>query len=113
MLDVTEEYYLETAQRVFRDHELARGCFTWKGRLVEPSYIKSALLTIEGGRDEMCPPGQTSAAHDLCPGIPAEYKRRHLQPDVGHYGVFNGQRFDAEIYPQILDFISVSQALAV
>jgi poly(3-hydroxybutyrate) depolymerase len=113
VLDITEEFYLDTARRVFQDHDLARGCFTWQGRLVEPARIESALLTIEGGKDEMCPPGQTFAAHELCSGIPAERKRHHLQEGVGHYGVFNGRRFDSEIYPQIVDFVSANLALTV
>lgn len=112
VLDVTEEFYLETAQRVFRDHDLARGRFTWRGRPVEPARIETALLTIEAERDEMCPPGQTFAAHRLCSGIPEERKRHHLQEGVGHYGVFSGQRFDSEIYPQIRDFVEASELLA-
>lgn len=113
VLDVTEEFYLDTARRVFRGCDLARGHFSWHGRLVEPARIQSALLTIEGGRDEMCPPGQTFAAHALCSGIPVERRRHHLQGDVGHYGVFSGQRFESEIYPQICDFVKANQTLTV
>jgi poly(3-hydroxybutyrate) depolymerase len=40
----------------------------------------------------------------LCSGIPAENKAHYLQPNVGHYGVFNGSRFRAEIAPRIADF---------
>jgi len=29
-----------------------------------------------------------------------------MQPDVGHYGVFNGSRFRKEIVPRMLDFIA-------
>jgi poly(3-hydroxybutyrate) depolymerase len=29
----------------------------------------------------------------------------YLQPKVGHYGVFNGSRFRAEIQPRISDFM--------
>jgi poly(3-hydroxybutyrate) depolymerase len=29
-----------------------------------------------------------------------------MQPKVGHYGVFNGSRFRAEIAPRIADFIA-------
>jgi poly(3-hydroxybutyrate) depolymerase len=28
-----------------------------------------------------------------------------LQPRVGHYGVFNGRRWQTEIYPKVRDFI--------
>ena len=67
MLDLTEEFYLETIDRVFQRAELATGDFTYRGRPVDPGAIRNtALLTVEGGRDDICALGQTSAAHDLC-----------------------------------------------
>lgn len=109
VLDITAEFYLETARAVFIEHDLARGRMQWRGRRVDPSAIRSALLTIEAENDEMCPPGQTHAAHDLCTGIPPSRKRHHLQPGVGHYGVFSGTRFDREIYPQIRSFVESAE----
>jgi poly(3-hydroxybutyrate) depolymerase len=105
VLDVTAEFYLETARAVFRDHDLARGRMTWRGQHVDPSLIRSALMTVEAENDDMCPPGQTEAAHALCTAIPASRRRHHLQAGVGHYGVFSGSRFQQEIYPQIRSFI--------
>jgi polyhydroxyalkanoate depolymerase len=94
---------------VFIDHDLARGEMRWRDRDVDPGAIKSALLTIEAENDEICPPGQTRAAHELCTGIPAARKREYLQPGVGHYGVFSGSRFDHEIYPEIKSFIAANE----
>lgn len=108
VLDITAEFYLDTLTAIFTEHHLARGCLDWKGRHVDPSAIATALLTIEAENDELCPPGQTRAAHGLCSGIPAARKQHHLQPGVGHYGVFNGSRFDHEIYPVIRSFIAAS-----
>ena len=105
VLDICEEFYLETAQRIFMDHDLPRGELTWKGRRVDPSLIASALFTIEGANDEMCPPGQTAAAHDLCTGIPDDRKKMLVQDGVGHYGVFAGSTFERAIYPQIRQFV--------
>jgi polyhydroxyalkanoate depolymerase len=111
--DATAEFYLETARAVFMDHDLPRGQLECHGRRVDTSKIRTALLTIEGAKDEMCPPGQTEAAHGLCSGIPAERKHHHVQEGVGHYGVFSGSRFEREIYPRIRSFIdSPSQMLA-
>ena len=62
-------------------------------------------MTVEGENDDISGVGQTEAAHDLCPNIPAENKVHYLQPGVGHYGVFNGSRFRAEIAPRIADFV--------
>jgi len=64
------------------------------------------MLTIEGENDDISGVGQTEAAHDICTGIPADMRAHYLQPKVGHYGVFNGSRFRAEIAPRITDFIA-------
>jgi poly(3-hydroxybutyrate) depolymerase len=79
---------------------------THRGRPIDPSRIhRAALLTVEGERDDISGVGQTEAAHKLCVNIPAERKAHYLQLGVGHYGVFNGSRFRAEIAPRISDFI--------
>jgi poly(3-hydroxybutyrate) depolymerase len=106
VLDIAAEFYADTARSIFRDHDLARGELRWRGRRVDPSAIRSALLTVEAENDELCPPGQTRAAHELCTGIPGRRKRHHLQAGVGHYGVFSGSTFRREIYPQIRGFIA-------
>ena len=107
VMDVPAEFYLETLQRVFMEHDLPRGVLTWRGQRVDPSAIEeTALLTVEGALDDMCSPGQTEAAHVLCTGIPPERKRHHLQQGVGHYGVFAGSRWETEIYPVIRAFIA-------
>jgi poly(3-hydroxybutyrate) depolymerase len=106
VLDVTAEFYLDTARAVFMDHDLARGELRWHGRHVDPRAITNPLLTIEAEHDELCPPGQTFAAHELCSGIAPASKNHHLQPGVGHYGVFTGSRFEREIYPEIRAFIA-------
>ena len=106
VMDVPAEFYLETVARIFQQHDFALGRFTWRGRRVDPGAIRNtALLTVEGANDDICSPGQTEAAHALCTGIPAERKRHHLQHGVGHYGVFSGSRWEAEIYPVLRDFI--------
>jgi poly(3-hydroxybutyrate) depolymerase len=71
-----------------------------------------ALLTVEGEHDDISGVGQTEAAHNLCVNIPASRKAHWLQPTVGHYGVFNGSRFRAEIAPRISDFILSTETSA-
>ena len=109
VLDIAAEFYLDTARAVFMDHDLARGRLQWRGRTVDPGAIRTALMTIEAENDEMCGPGQTQAAHALCTGIPAARKRHHLQPGVGHYGVFTGSRFEGQIYPEIKKFVAANE----
>jgi poly(3-hydroxybutyrate) depolymerase len=105
-MDLTAEFYLQTVDTVFVRHALPKGEFTHRTRLVEPATIRRAgLLTIEGENDDISGVGQTEAAHRLCVNIPAERKAHWLQPAVGHYGVFNGSRFRADIAPRIADFI--------
>ena len=107
VLDLPAEFYLETVERVFQDFQLPRGHFIWKGERIEPAAIKNtALLTVEGGRDDICGVGQTSAAHALCTSVPATRKQHYFQPEAGHYGVFSGRRWQQDIYPTIRHFIA-------
>ena len=91
---------------VFQDYALARGTLEWHGRRVHPgAIVRTSLLTVEGERDDVCGIGQTMAAHDLCSGIRPYRKRHHLQPGVGHYGVFSGRRWTNQIYPVLRNVI--------
>ena len=106
VLDLTEEFYIETVDRVFQRAELATGGFRFRGKPVNPAaFRKTALLTVEGGRDDICGLGQTAAAHELCTSLRPHLKRHHLQANAGHYGVFSGRRWEQEIYPAVRNLI--------
>jgi polyhydroxyalkanoate depolymerase len=106
VLDLTAEFYLETITAIFQDHLLARGELTWRGRPVDPAAItRTALLTVEGERDDICGVGQTAAAHDLCTSLTPYRRRQHLQAGAGHFGVFSGARWEREVYPEIRSHI--------
>ena len=106
VMDLAAEFYLQTVESVFIRHALPKGEMMHRGERVDPSKIRNtALLTVEGENDDISGLGQTQAAHALCSGIPAARKSHHLQLQVGHYGVFNGSRFRAEIAPRIAAFI--------
>jgi poly(3-hydroxybutyrate) depolymerase len=106
VMDLAAEYYLQTVDTVFVRHALPKGEMMHRDRPVDPRRIKRvALLTVEGEHDDISGVGQTEAAHRLCINIPADRQAHWLQPGVGHYGVFNGSRFRAEIAPRIADFI--------
>jgi poly(3-hydroxybutyrate) depolymerase len=106
VMDLAAEYYLQTVESVFIRHDLPNGTMTHRGKPVDPAAIRRvALLTIEGENDDISGVGQTEAAHRLCVNLPAEKKAHYLQLNVGHYGVFNGSRFRAEIAPRISDFM--------
>ncbi|WP_199769061.1 polyhydroxyalkanoate depolymerase [Methylocystis bryophila] len=109
IMDLDAKFYLETVELVFQKYALPRGELSFRGRLIEPRAIKkTALLTVEGERDDICAVGQTLAAHDLCTGLRPYMKSHVLQPDVGHYGVFNGRRWETKIYPVVHDHIYAS-----
>jgi polyhydroxyalkanoate depolymerase len=106
VLDLTAEFYLETIDRVFQRALLAKGELDYRGQRIDPGLIRrTALLTVEGERDDICAVGQTSAAHDLCSGLRPHMKRHYLQAGVGHYGVFSGRKWENQIYPQVRSFI--------
>lgn len=106
VLDLTAEFYLETIDKVFQRALLARGELTHHGRLVDPGAIqRTALLTVEGERDDICAVGQTAAAHLLCTSLRPHLKRHHLQPGVGHYGVFSGSKWENQVYPQVRNLV--------
>lgn len=106
VLDLTEEFYLQTIKDIFQEHKLPEGTFTHRGQKVDPSAIqKVALMTVEGENDDISGIGQTQAAHTLCSGIPDAMHYDYVQPGVGHYGVFSGTRFRTEIQPRIRQFI--------
>lgn len=106
VLDLHADYYLETVDRVFMRHLLPKGELTWRGEKVDLSAItRTALMTVEGQRDDICGLGQTMAAHDLCSNVHPQRHRHHLQLGVGHYGVFSGRRWQQETYPLVRNFI--------
>ncbi len=106
VMDLTAEFYLQTVDTVFVRHALPKGEMTHRGKPVDCSKIRNcALMTVEGERDDISGVGQTKAAHKLCSGLPDDKRVHYLQDKVGHYGVFNGSRFRAEIAPRIRDFI--------
>jgi poly(3-hydroxybutyrate) depolymerase len=109
VLDLTAEFYLETVERVFQKHALAKGELAFRGEKVEPAAIRrTMLLTVEGEKDDVCAVGQTVAAHDLCSKLRPYLKRHHMQPGVGHYGVFSGKRWETQIYPLVKNVILAS-----
>jgi poly(3-hydroxybutyrate) depolymerase len=106
VMDLTAEFYLQTVDTVFVRHALPNGQMTHRGRRVRPEMIRrTALLTVEGERDDISGVGQTKAAHALCTNLAHDKKQHYLAKGVGHYGVFNGSRYRADIQPRIADFI--------
>ena len=108
--DLAADFYLETVSVVFQQYALPRGELRFRGRRVDPAAIRrTALLTVEGERDDICAIGQTLAAQDLASSLRPYMRTHYVQPNVGHYGVFSGKRWQNHIYPLVRDVIHVSQ----
>lgn len=111
VMDLDAPFYLQTVETVFMKHALPKGEMTHRGMRVDPSMIRNtALMTVEGEKDDISGVGQTEAAHDLCTSLAQSRKVHYLQQGVGHYGVFNGSRFRSEIAPRISDFMYSNNA---
>ncbi len=107
VMDLTAEFYLQTIDAVFVEHQLPKETMTHRNKRVDLSAIRTCgLLTVEGENDDISGIGQTQAALDLCSNLPEDRKANHLQKDVGHYGVFNGSRFRRDIVPRMVEFQS-------
>ena len=108
VMDLPAKFYLDTIKKVFLEHQLPRGLITYRDKPVDCSLVKhTALMTIEGEKDDITGMGQTKAAHDVLSGLADEKRLHYVQPEVGHYGIFNGRRFHEEVAPRIKDFIQL------
>ena len=107
--DMTAEFYLQTVDVVFQQHLLPKRQMEHRGRLVDPTSIRdTALLAIEGERDDISGIGQTKAALDIATKLPKTKKHYLLAKDVGHYGIFNGRKWREQIAPVVEKFISAN-----
>ena len=107
--DMTAEFYLQTVDVVFQRHLLPKGELKHRGRKVDPAAITdTALLAIEGERDDISGIGQTRAALDIATGLSGKKKQYFLAKDVGHYGIFNGRKWRERIAPVLEKFIQAN-----
>jgi poly(3-hydroxybutyrate) depolymerase len=106
VVDLPAEFYLQTLDVVFQRHLLPKGEMTYLGRKVDPKAVtKTAMLCLEGELDDISGVGQTRAAMELTKNLPAAKKKYHMEPNVGHYGIFNGRKFRQNVVPIIVDFM--------
>ena len=106
VMDLPAEYFLQTLEVVFQEHALPKGEMTFRWQSVDTGKIKdTAILCVEGELDDISGVGQTKAALDITPNLPKAKKKYHLEPGVGHYGVFNGRKWRENIAPVVKDFM--------
>lgn len=103
--DMTAEFYLQTVEEVFQKHSIPNGTFEHRGKVVDLGTInRTAILCVEGERDDISGIGQTKAALDLATGLAASRKQYFLAEGAGHYGIFNGSRWRDKIAPVVEEF---------
>jgi poly(3-hydroxybutyrate) depolymerase len=106
VMDLTEEFYIQTIDIAFQRHLLPRGLWVSRNRKIDPKAITGvALMTVEGEFDDITGPGQSRAAHGLCVNLAPEKHKHFFAKGVGHYGIFNGSRWRSMILPEISGFI--------
>ena len=111
VMDLTEEFYLQTVDVVFQRYLLPKGELTHRDQPVDLKAVSDiAIMSVEGENDDISGVGQTQAVHALLAGVPDALHELWVQPRVGHYGVFNGRRFQDEIYPRIRAFVERAEA---
>ena len=107
--DLPAEFYLETIDQVFQKHSLPKGEFVHRGKAIDPDAIRdTALLAIEGERDDISGLGQTKAALDIATKLPKDKKQYFMAREVGHYGIFNGRKWREKIAPVMEKFVAAN-----
>jgi poly(3-hydroxybutyrate) depolymerase len=114
LMDLPATYFLENIQKVFLERQALSGALCWHGERVDFGAIRtSALMTVEGEYDDIAAPGQTSAAHRLCPNVPAAMRRELVQSGAGHFSLFHGRVWRERVLPAIKAFQARSSAYAL
>ena len=109
LMDVPAELFLGTVSEVYQRASLAAGKLRVAGRRVDPGRIEHAgLATIEGEEDDIAAPGQTNAAHELCPHVPGDLRRRLLLPGSGHFSLFHGEKARKVVVPAIVELVEAA-----
>ena len=105
--DMTAEFYLQTVEEVFQTHSLPEGIFTHRGERVDLGAIdRTAILAVEGERDDISGIGQTKAALGLATGLDDDKKQYYLAEGAGHYGIFNGSKWRGKVAPTVEAFMA-------
>ncbi len=111
--DLTAEFYLQTIDQVFQRQLVAKGEFVHRGTIADPkAIVTTALLAIEGERDDISGLGATRAALELAENLDDGRKHYYLAEGVGHYGIFNGRKWREVIAPVFEAFIREHAAAA-
>lgn len=106
VMDIDGQHFLENLDTVFRQPRLPSGRLFHRGRKADPALIRAtALMTVEGGEDDVAAPGHTAAAQALCPALPDCRRALLVDPGSGHFSLFHGRRWREIILPEVRAFL--------
>ncbi len=107
VMDLPADFYLQTIKRVFQDQALPLGRLRKPRRAGRAARDRAHRAPHHRGRERrhLRRRPDRRRARSAAPACRRSKKERHVQPKVGHYGVFNGRRWRTEIYPKVRDFI--------
>jgi poly(3-hydroxybutyrate) depolymerase len=107
LMDLDAAFFYENIRDVFHDRLLPQRALHFKGERIDPSALRAtALMTVEGERDDIAAPGQTEAAHALASSLPSRLRRRLVVPRAGHFSLFYGDTWRVAVLPEICSFCS-------
>jgi poly(3-hydroxyalkanoate) synthetase len=89
-LDLPGTYYLEVTDRVFRQNQIARGCFVALGRRIDLAELRVPVFLLAGEDDIVVPRDQAFATARLL-GTQAAWLKRACEP-CGHLSLFMGRK---------------------
>jgi poly(3-hydroxybutyrate) depolymerase len=105
LMDLPAPYFLENIEQIFLKRSVWNERLRWHGEGVDFDAIRNTpLMTVEGELDDIAAPGQTRAAHRLCPNIPREMRRHLLVEGAGHFSLFYGRTWRDKVLPEISAF---------
>ena len=87
-VDLPGAYFLQTAEWLFRENRLARGCFPSLGRQSPLSNIEAPIFVLAAADDEVVAVPQATAVKSLCMGTSVEIRMER----GWHLSLFMGRR---------------------
>lgn len=106
VMDLPAEVFLDIMRHIYQERTLVNGKLRARNQAVALQSIRTtALMTVEGENDDIAAPGQTQRAHDLCPSVPADARRRLVVPACGHFSLFHGAIWRTRVLPEVQAFI--------
>lgn len=88
-LDLPGAYYLEVTERIFRQNQIAAGCFVALGRRIDLAEVCVPVFLLAGEDDIVVPRDQAFATAQLV-GTPPAWLERACEP-CGHLSLFMGR----------------------